>query len=98
MHARLTTVHFAPDKIDEAIRLWQDSVVPAAKQQTGFKGARLLVNRQTGTAVSMGLWETEADALATGATSAYKQAQLAKFASLFTAPPVIETYEVGAEA
>jgi len=98
MYARVTTTQISPDKADEATRLWRDSVMPAAKQQKGFKSGRLLVNRKTGKAVSVGLWETEADAQATGEGSAYMREQLAKFASLFTAPPVIEHYEVAAEA
>ena len=98
MYARVTTVQVSPDKVNEAIRLWRDSVMPAAKQQKGFKSGRLLVDRKTGRAVSVGLWETEADTQATGEGSAYMQEQLAKFASLFTAPPVIEHYEVAAEA
>jgi len=98
MYARVTSVQVSPDKVDEAIQLWRDSVMPAAKQQKGFKSGRLLVDRKTGKAVSVGLWEMEADVQATGERSAYMQEQLAKFASLFTAPPVIEHYEVAAEA
>ena len=98
MYARVTSVQVSPDKVDEAIRLWRDSVMPAAKQQKGFKSGRLLVDRKTGKAVSIGLWGMEADVQATGEGSAYMQEQLAKFASLFTAPPVIEHYEVAAEA
>ena len=97
MYARVTTVQVSPDRVDEAIRLWRDSVMPAAKQQKGFKSGRLLVDRKTGKAISVGLWETEADIQATGEGSAYLQEQLAKFASLFTAPPAVEHYEVGAE-
>jgi quinol monooxygenase YgiN len=54
-----------------------------------------LVDRSMGKAISLTLWESEAEALASGAGSAYMQAALAKFASLFVAAPVIETYEVG---
>ena len=98
MYARVTTVQVSPDNVEEAIRLWRDSVMPAARQQKGFKSGRLLVDRKTGKAVSLGLWETEADVKATGESSAYLQEQLAKFASLFTAPPVVEHYEVAVEA
>jgi heme-degrading monooxygenase HmoA len=98
MYARVVTAQVAPGKITEGIQLWRDSVMPAAREQKGFKSGRLLVNRQTGKIISVGLWETEADLQASGEGSAYLQAQLAKFASLFTAPPVIENYEVGAEA
>lgn len=95
MYARVVTAHAVPDKLTEGIHLWRDSVMPAAREQKGFKSGRLLVNRQTGKIISVGLWETEADLQASGEGSAYLQAQLAKFASLFTAPPMVENYEVG---
>jgi heme-degrading monooxygenase HmoA len=97
MYARVTTTQTSPAKADEAIRLWRDSVMPAAKKQKGFKSGRLMVNRKTGKSVSVGLWETEADAQATGEGSAFLKEQMAKFASLFTAPPIVEHYEVAAE-
>ena len=98
MYARVVTAQVSPDKVEEGIRLWRDSVMPAARQQKGFKSGRLLVDRKTGKITSVGLWETEADIQASGESSAYMQEQLAKFASLFTAPPVVEHYEVAVEA
>jgi heme-degrading monooxygenase HmoA len=97
MYARVTTTHISPAKTDEAIQIWRDSVMPAAKRQKGFRSARLLVDRKTGKSLSVVTWETSADALATGESSAYLKEQLAKFASLFTAPPVVEQFEVAAE-
>lgn len=98
MYARVTTVQVSPENMEEAIRLWRDSVMPAAREQKGFKSGRLLVDRKTGRGISIGLWETEADVQASGEGSAYLREQLAKFAGLFTAPPTIEHYEVAAEA
>ena len=48
MHVRVTYVQIHPDKVDEATRLYQDSVVPAAQQQTGFKSMTLVADRATG--------------------------------------------------
>ncbi len=97
MYARLVTVQIAPDKSDEAIRIYRDSVVPAAKQQKGFKGLYDLVDRNTGKGVSITLWDTEADMIA-GEASGYLREQLAKFAAMFTAPPTTERYEVVVQA
>jgi heme-degrading monooxygenase HmoA len=93
MYARVTLVQIPPGKTDEAIGIYRDSVVPAAKQQKGCKGLYLLSDRKTGKGISIGLWETEADMTA-GETSGYYQQQLAKFKDIFTAPPVREAYEV----
>ena len=94
MYARLVTGTIAPDKLDEAIRLWQESVAPSVRQQPGFKGARLLVQRQTGQVASMGLWETGANLQG---TVAWNQEQIDKFAGFFTVSPGVELYELVAE-
>ncbi len=93
MNARATIVQILPSKVDEAVDLYRDSVVPAARQQKGFKGVYLLTDRNTGKGISITLWETEADMTA-GENSGYYQQQLAKFKDVFGAPPVRESYEV----
>jgi heme-degrading monooxygenase HmoA len=93
MYARVTLAQVLPGKIDEAIDLFQDSVVPAADQQRGHKGHYLLTDRSSGKGISISLWETEAD-MAAGESSGHYLQQLAKFKDLFAAPPVREAYEV----
>jgi heme-degrading monooxygenase HmoA len=61
MYARVSIGQFPPAKVDEAIGIYRDSVVPAAKQQKGFKGNDVLTDRKTGKGLTMALWETEAD-------------------------------------
>ena len=41
VYARVTIVQFLPGRTDEAIAIYRDSVVPAAKQQKGCKGVYL---------------------------------------------------------
>ncbi|MBI4787624.1 MAG: antibiotic biosynthesis monooxygenase [Chloroflexi bacterium] len=97
MYARIATVQIQPGKLDEAVRIFQDSVVPAAKRQKGFKSIMLMTDRNTGKGVSVAVWETEADMKANEA-SGYLQEQFAKFGALFAAPPVVERYELAAQA
>lgn len=92
MHARVVTVHYQPGKWDE--KIYREAMVPEARQQSGFKGAMLLVDHSTRKCISITLWQTEAEAQATGAGSAHLQAQGAKVASLLAAGPTTETYEV----
>ncbi len=94
MHARVTTVQYQPGKLDEALQIYRESWLPEARQKRGFQGGMALVDRSTDKAISITLWQTEADARASGASSAYWQAQIAKVAPLFAAAPTIETYEV----
>jgi len=93
MYARVTISLIQPGKFDQAIGLYRDSVVPAAKQQKGFKGLYNLGDRGTGKGLSIVFWDTEADMKA-GEASGYYQQQLGKFKDLFAAPPVLEHYGV----
>jgi heme-degrading monooxygenase HmoA len=93
MYARVMTVQLQPGKIEEAIQIYRDSTVPSAKQLQGFKSALFLTDATTGKGISITMWETEAD-LKASETSGWLQEQPAKFASLFTATPVQEVYEV----
>jgi heme-degrading monooxygenase HmoA len=97
MYARLTNVNVKPEKIDEAIRIYKTSVVPATKQQKGFVAAYLLVDRPTGRGISMTIWKTEKDALANEHNRFYQE-QLVKFLELFQAPPIREGYEISVKA
>jgi quinol monooxygenase YgiN len=97
MYVRVTTIQLQPGKVDEAIRIYQESVIPAAKQQAGFHSTSLLIDRTANKAIAITSWASEADMKANEA-SGYYQEQLAKFAPLFAAQPVRETYEVGASA
>jgi heme-degrading monooxygenase HmoA len=97
MYARVTIAQFLAGKTDEAIAIYRDSVVPAAKQQKGYKGTYLLTDHKVGKAISITLWETEAEMTA-GESSGFYQQQVAKFKDLYGAPPVREAYEVSVEA
>ncbi|RIK45867.1 MAG: hypothetical protein DCC58_05155 [Chloroflexi bacterium] len=94
-HARVVSVRIKPDMYDEAIALYRDAVMPAARQQPGFLGAVLLTDRATGTGLSITAWASEA-ALHASDASGYFQSQLQQFGAMFAAPPVVETYEVAA--
>ncbi len=95
MFSQIVRVKIQPGKVDEAIAIFKDSVLPAAQQQTGFKNAYMLVDRSANRGIGLSLWETEADVAAL-ATSGFYQEQIAKFAALFDGPPEREVYEVGA--
>jgi heme-degrading monooxygenase HmoA len=99
MHARVVTVQLQPGMIDRAIAIFQESVIPAAHQQKGFKSIQLLTDRNTGKAVVVSLWETEAD-LAASEAGGYYQAQIVKFSGVgvFAGPPVRETFVVSVQA
>ncbi len=97
MYARFVIAQVKPDKIDELVKIYEGSIVPAAKDQKGCVSAFLLVDKDTGKAMSEILWETEADMKA-GETSGYLKEQIAKAAVTFASPPTVERYEVRVRA
>jgi heme-degrading monooxygenase HmoA len=93
MWASVTIAHGQPGKEDEALRIYQDSVIPAAKQRPGYRSFMALADRATGKVMTISTWATEADLHATETSGLYQE-QLAKFAPLITAAPIREFYEV----
>lgn len=93
MHARVTFASAQPAKIDEAIKVMQDSILPAAKKQKGFKGLFFLVDRKTGKGMSIVMWNTETDMTA-GESSGFYREQVAKVVPFVAGPTTMEHYEV----
>lgn len=93
VHTRFVYLTLQPAKIEEAIALFREAVLPTTQTQPGFKGARLLVDRSLGKAVVVTLWASEAEMKATE-TSGYLREQLAKLGSVLLAPPTRESYEL----
>ena len=96
MYARVITTQYQPGKLEEGLQLYRE-MLSAAGQQPGFKGILGLIDHSSDKAMSISLWGTEAEAQASGTSSSYFQTQLAKFASVFAAAPMIETYEVAVQ-
>ncbi len=97
MYARVVVIQVKPGVLQEAIQTFQESVVPAARSQRGFKNVYLLTDSHTNKATSVSLWESEADLQASEA-SGYYQEQIAKFGALMLAPPARELLEVSVQA
>ena len=93
MFARLTIVQMKIDKFDETIKIFEESVLPAAKSQKGYRGSYLFTDRKTGKGIALTLWDSEEDAVV-NEQSGYYQEQVGRFKDFFTAPPVREGYEV----
>ena len=93
MFARVTMIQIKSDDVDEAVKIYKESVTPARKAQKGSRGAYLLTDRKTGKGIAITLWDSEQEAIA-NEQSGYYQEQLSKFKDVFVAPPVREGYEV----
>ncbi len=94
MHARITTAQIKAGKMEDTLAIWRDSVAPIAKEQKGFTGAFVLIDRATDKAMSIALWQTEDDMEALEISGLYHEI-LAKFGDVLDGPPTREYYEVG---
>lgn len=91
--ARVTITQGKPEKTEERLKIYRESLVPEAKKQKGFRGITLLSDFKTGKGISISIWDTEADAIA-NEQSRYYKAQVDKFKDSYTAKPVREGYVV----
>jgi hypothetical protein len=97
MHASVHIATAQPGKLDEAIKIVRDSILPAAKKQKGFKGQFFLTDYNTGKGIGIDLWNTEADMAAAEASANYLE-QLAKLRPIVAGPGTMEHYEVSVRA
>ena len=87
MHASVNYRQVPPERMDEAIRTYRDSTLPAVRSQQGFKGALILADLNASKIIAIGLFETEADLRARTRTT---------FVDPIAGAPTIERYEVSA--
>ncbi|MDQ3677768.1 MAG: hypothetical protein M3401_13380 [Actinomycetota bacterium] len=92
MYARVTFVQMNPEDLEDAARDFDDSVIPAARQEEGFEGALLLV-RADGTAMVVDLSDT-LDHMQANERSGFYQSQVAKFRNRIVGHPRREIYHV----
>ena len=60
MFARITTIGEAPpQRLDDMTREIREHVLPALRQQDGFSGFLVLVERASGKVLGLTLWESE---------------------------------------
>jgi heme-degrading monooxygenase HmoA len=93
MFVRLTTTRISVDRIEEFVKRYKESVIPAARLQKGYRGVYVLVDRKTGDGTVIALWESEEDAIANEKNRFYQE-QLEKFITFYKKPPIREGYEV----
>lgn len=93
MYTRAITLPLQPGKVDKAIAVFEKTIVPMFQQQKGFQGGYLVGDRSNGKAVSITLWDTEANATALD-TGGFYQKWVAMLDDFLSSPAVREQDEV----
>jgi heme-degrading monooxygenase HmoA len=60
MHVRMTRITASPENLERAIGTFDQNVATPYREQRGFAGIALAVDRQAGRAVGVTFWESEA--------------------------------------
>ena len=97
MHARAATFQIQSGKMQEAIDIFNNSVVPAQKAQKGYQGSYLMTDASSDKALAISLWETEAEMLAGESDGGYLQEALTKIGALLAGTVDIDRYELSSE-
>jgi heme-degrading monooxygenase HmoA len=96
MVARATIAEIDPVRISvqRAVELFEESVVPALREQDGYEGAYVLLSDE-GKALVLTFWASDeaAEAGLAGGRSFYAE-QVEKFVTIYRAPPGRELYRV----
>lgn len=90
MYARVSIITGKPQSIDKTVRHFEEAT--AIDTSKGWKGAYVLVNRQTGKILTMTLWETKEDMENTASEANQIRNKAASIAGAGT--PTVEIYEV----
>ena len=92
MHARVTFAQVKPEDIEDSARLFGEGIIPAAREEEGFRGALFLV-RDDGTVMAIDLADS-LDHLRANEKHGLYQAEVAKFRSRIVGHPHREFFRV----
>jgi hypothetical protein len=59
MIAVVTKIQFKKDEVEDAIKDYQEHIIPSRHLRKGSQGGYLLVDRKTGKAINISFWENE---------------------------------------
>ena len=93
MHARVTMISGSPDQAEQGIASFRDDTLPAIKEEIGGRGGVLLIDRESGNAMAITLWEDEA-AMRASEERANELRRAASEELGATEQPRVERYEV----
>ena len=93
MFARVSTYQGDPAQIDQGLNHARENILPRVKQIDGFEGVYYLVDRQSGKALIITLWESEEALRASEEEANRLRSESAESASATIEN--VERYEVG---
>ncbi len=97
MFARVITMQLKSDKLDEAAKKYREVGQDAKAQKKGFNSNYLLIDRDTGKAVSVAFWDSKQDIIDYEESGRQKD-RIEGFKVFLAEPFTREIYEVAAQS
>jgi quinol monooxygenase YgiN len=91
MYARVNATQWDPEKVDEGIRLTEETIIPAYQEHPGFRGYFLLTEPGGEEAMAITMWDSEENM---ESSAAIARAMIPKLKGILRAPPETRHYEV----
>ena len=93
----MTVTKLKPDiSLEDARKIYDDSVIPAIKGEKGFIGGWLMVSEDQDEGIAVGLWESKEVALEFEKSGLYQE-QVKKFAAFIKSMEGRKYYNVNSE-
>jgi heme-degrading monooxygenase HmoA len=89
MYARMNTARWHEDTYDEAMKLTEDTIIPAYQEHPGFKGYILLSDGEKGVAIT--LWDSEENRQS---SEQIAQRMIGELKGILAEPPLTENFDV----
>jgi hypothetical protein len=93
MYDRIVTGKFKPESLDEATKIMRESVIPSQKERQGWKGTKILLDREKSMVTTIVSWATKEDAISV-AKEGFIENQMKKIKPFLADEPTIELCEV----
>ena len=91
MFARVNATEWNPERVEEGMRLTEETIIPAYRECEGFRGYLLLTEPSGDKAMAITLWDTE-DQMESSAAVA--RAMVGELRGILRAPPATQNYFV----
>jgi heme-degrading monooxygenase HmoA len=92
MHARITTIDGDPGRVDDALERVRSEVLPLLKEQEGWKGFTVMVDRSSGKMIGVSFFDSEETLAASDRAVAESRNRVADAGG--SSGPKVEFFEV----
>jgi hypothetical protein len=91
LYARVNETKWNPERVDEGIKLTEDTIIPAYEKHPGFRGYFLLTEPGGDGAMAITMWDSEENM---ESSAGIAKAMVGELKGVLRAPPETRHYEV----